>query len=246
MRFFLFSFIFIVFWMPQKKGEPKKAGEKGGKQATINLPPAGANDSSSDDGHEVGPVAPEGPAGVVRTMEVLAEPLLEVTQEGFAKKVVKPEDGDLNRWLQLSMRIENLLLALEKAGVVDVVVVYDAPFVRLPLTPESLTTVAHTTHRLLGSKVVAVVIRMCRADSDMIHRLVTIGCGNGPPTECCATHDISKNQWESEPVDRPHCSYWQRKAGVKKPTTAHVPLRYKACKGQEWVGQGPMVALAAA
>ena len=30
---------FTVFWMPQKKGKPKKAGQKGGKQATINLPP---------------------------------------------------------------------------------------------------------------------------------------------------------------------------------------------------------------
>ena len=66
---------------------------------------------------------------------------------------------------------------------VHVAVMYNATCVRLPLTPGSLTTVAHTTHRLLGSKVVAVVIRMCRADSDMIHRLVTIGCGNGPSTE---------------------------------------------------------------
>ena len=80
----------------------------------------------------------------------------------------------------------------------------------------------------------------------MIHRLVTIGCGNGPPTECWATHDISKNQWDIELVDRPICSYLQRKAAVKKPTTAHVPLRHNARKGQEWVGQGPMVALAAA
>ena len=31
-----------------------------------------------------------------------------------------------------------------------VAVVYDATCVRLPLTPGSLTTVAHTTHRLLG------------------------------------------------------------------------------------------------
>ena len=38
MRFFLFSFIFIVFWMPQKKEKPKKAAQKGGKQATINQP----------------------------------------------------------------------------------------------------------------------------------------------------------------------------------------------------------------
>ena len=80
--------------MPQKKGKPKKAAQKGEKQATIN--PGGANDSSSDDDHEAGPVAPEGPAGVVRTMEVLAEPLLEVTPEGFTKEVVKLEDGDLN------------------------------------------------------------------------------------------------------------------------------------------------------
>ena len=83
MRFLLFSFLFIVFWMPQKKGKPKKAAPKGGKQAKINLPTAGANDSSSDDDNEAGPVVPEGPAGVVRTMEVLAEPLLEVTPEGF-------------------------------------------------------------------------------------------------------------------------------------------------------------------
>ena len=96
MRFFLFSFIFIVFWMPQKKGKPKKAGQKGGKQATINLPSGGANDSSSDDDNEAGPVAPEGLAGVVRTMEVLAEPLLEVTPEGFTKEVVKLEDD--KRW----------------------------------------------------------------------------------------------------------------------------------------------------
>ena len=47
-------------------------------------------------------------------------------------------------------------------------------------------------------------------------------------------------------MDRPLCSYLQRKAKVTKPTTAHVPLRYKGCKGQEWVGQGPMVAVAAA
>ena len=79
------------------------------------------------------------------------------------------------------MRIENLLMASEKDGVVHVAVVCDATCVRLPLTPGSLTTVAHATHRLLGSKVVAVVIRMCRADSDMILHLVTIGCGNGPP-----------------------------------------------------------------
>ena len=80
----------------------------------------------------------------------------------------------------------------------------------------------------------------------MIHRLVTIGCGNWPATECWATQDISKNQWDNEPVDRPLCSYLQRKAAVKKPTTAYVPLTYKACKGQDWVGQGPMVALAVA
>ena len=98
MRFFLFSFFFIVFWMPQKKGKPKKAGQKGAKEATINLPPTGANDSSSDDDHEAGQVAPEGPADVVRTMEVLAEPLLEVTPKGFTKEVVKLEDGDLNQW----------------------------------------------------------------------------------------------------------------------------------------------------
>ena len=60
--------------MPQKKGKPKKAAPKGGKQAKINLPTAGANDSSSDDDNEAGPVVPEGPAGLVRTMEVLAEP----------------------------------------------------------------------------------------------------------------------------------------------------------------------------
>ena len=67
---------------------------------------------------------------------------------------------------------------------VDVAVVYDVTCIRLPLTPGSLTTVAQTTHRLLGSKVVAVVIRMCRAGCDMIHRVVTLGCGNGPRTEC--------------------------------------------------------------
>ena len=209
MRFFLFSFIFIVL------------------------------------DNEAGQVAPEWPAGVVRTMEVLAEPLLEVTPEGFTKDVVKLEDGGLNPWPQLSVRIENLLMAAEKVGVVHVAVVYDATCVRLPLTAGLLTTVAHTTLRLLDSKVVAVVITMCRADSDMIHRLVTIGCGNGPPTECWATHNISKTEWDNEPVDRPLCSYLQRKAAVKKPTTADVPLRYKACKGQDWVGQGPMVALAA-
>ena len=183
---------------------------------------------------------------MVHTIEVFAEPLLEVTLEGFTKEVVKLEDGDLNQWPQLSVRIENLLMAAEKDGVVHVAVVYDATCVRLPLTPGSLTTDAHTTHWFLGSKVVAVVIRMCRADSDMIHRLVTIGCGNRPSTDCWATHDISKNQWDNEPVDRPLCSFLQRKAAVKKPTTADVPLRYKACKGQDWVGQGPMVALAAA
>ena len=43
MRFLLFSFLFIVFWMPKKKGKPKKAAPKGGKQAKINLPTAGAN-----------------------------------------------------------------------------------------------------------------------------------------------------------------------------------------------------------
>ena len=123
--------------MPQKKGKPKKAAQKGGKQATINLPPAGAKDSSSDDDNEAGLVAPEGPAGVVRTMEVLAEPLLEVTPEGFTKEVVKLEDGDLNQWPQLSVRIENLLMASEKDGVVHVAVVYDATCVRLPLTPGS-------------------------------------------------------------------------------------------------------------
>ena len=164
----------------------------------------------------------------VVTMEVLAEPRLEVTPEGFTKEVVKLEDGDLNQWPQLSVHIENMLMAAEKDGVVHVAVVYDATRVRLPLTPRSLTTVTHTTHRLLGSKVVAAVIRMCRSDSDMIHRLVTIGCGNGPRTtrtECWATHDISKNQWDSEPVDRPLCSYLQRKAAVKKPTTAQLYLR---------------------
>ena len=102
---------------------------------------------------------------------------------------------------------EGKLLAAEKDSVVHVAVVHDATCVRLPLTPGSLTRVAHTTHRLLGSNVVAVVIRMCEADSDMIHRLVTIGCGNGPPTECWFTHDIAKNQWDSEPVDRPVCSF---------------------------------------
>ena len=80
----------------------------------------------------------------------------------------------------------------------------------------------------------------------MIHRFLAISCGNGQPTECWATHNISKNQRDNEPVDRPLCNYLQRKVAFKKPTTADVPLRYKACKGQEWVGQGPMVALAAA
>ena len=135
MRFLLFSFLFIVLWMPQKKGKPKKAAPKGGKQAEINLPTAGANDSSSDDDNEAGPVVPEGPAGVVRTMEVLAEPLLEVTPEGFTKEVVKFEDGDLNQWPQLSVRIENLLMASEKDGVVHVAVVYDATCV-LCLSPQ--------------------------------------------------------------------------------------------------------------
>ena len=103
MRLFLVSFLFIVFWMPQKKGKPKKAAQKGRKRAKINLPPAGANDSSSDDANQAGPVVPQGPAGVVRTLDVLAEPLLEVTPEGFTKEVVKLEDGDLNRWPQLSV-----------------------------------------------------------------------------------------------------------------------------------------------
>ena len=115
-----------------------------------------------------------------------------MTPEGFTKEVVKLEDGDLNQWPQLSVRIENLLMASEKDGVVHVAVVYDATCVRLPLTPGWLTTVAHTTHMLLGSKVVAVVIRLCRADSDMIHRLVSIGCGNGPQTECWATTTFQK------------------------------------------------------
>ena len=95
---------------------------------------------------------------------------------------------------------------------------------------------SHNPQAVGFTKVVAVVIRMCRADSDMIHHLVTIGCGNGPPTECWATHDVSKNQWDNEPMDRPLRSYLQRKAAVKKPTTADVPLRYKAYKGQDWVG----------
>ena len=249
MRFLLFSFLFIVFWMPQKKGKPKKAAPKGGKPAKINLPTAGANDSSSDDDNAAGPVVPEGPAGVVRTNEVLAEPLLKVTVEGFTKEVVRLEDGDLNQWPQLSVRIENLLTASEKDGVVHVAVVYDATCVRLPLTPGSLTTVAHTAHRLLGSKVsmVAVVIGMCRADSDMIHRLISIGCGNGPQTANGGPHTtFQKNQWDTDLVDRPLCRYLQRKGKVTKPTTAHAPLRYKGCKGQEWVGQGPMVAVAAA
>ena len=172
--------------MPQKKG---------GRQATINLPPADANASLSDDDNEAaGQVMPEGPAGVVRTMEVLSEPLLEVTPVGFTQEVVRLEDGDLNQWPQLSVRIENLSLAAEMDSVVHVAMVYDATCVHLPLTCGSLTTVAHTTQRLLGSKVVAVVIRMSRGDSNMIHRLVPMGCGNGPPTECWATHDISKNQ----------------------------------------------------
>ena len=63
------------------------------------------------------------PAGVVRTMEVLAEPLLEVTSEGFTKEVVRLEDGDLNQWPQLYVRIENLLLAAEKDRVVHAAVV---------------------------------------------------------------------------------------------------------------------------
>ena len=108
------------------------------------------------------------------------------------------------------------------------------PHVSVCLSPQGLlTTVAQTIHRLLGSKVVAVVIRMCPADSDMIHRLVSIGCGHVPPTECWATHDISKNLWDTDPVDRALCSYLQRKAKVTKPKTAHAPLRYKGCKGQE-------------
>ena len=40
---------------------------------------------------------PEGPAGVVRTMEVLGEALLDVTPKGFAKEVVRLGDGDLNQ-----------------------------------------------------------------------------------------------------------------------------------------------------
>ena len=135
MHFFLFPLIFIVSWMPQKKGKPKKAGQKAAKQATINLLPVVANDSSSDADSEAWQVAPEGPAGVVRTMEVLAEPVLEVTPEGFTKEFMKLEDGDLNQWPQLSVRIENLLIAAEKDGVVHVAVVYDATCVRLPLTP---------------------------------------------------------------------------------------------------------------
>ena len=62
---------------------------------------------------------------------------MEVTPEGFTKEVVKLEDGDLNQWPQLSVRIENLLTALEKDGVVHVAVVYDATCVRLPrLSPQ--------------------------------------------------------------------------------------------------------------
>ena len=194
--------------MPQKRGNPKKAGQKGAKQATINLPPADANVSSSDDDNEAaGQVAPEGLAGVVRTMKVLGQPVLELIPEGFTKQVVKLDDGDLNQWPQLSVRIQNLLMAAEKDGVVHVGVVYDTTCVRLPLTPGSLATVAHTAHKLLCSKVVAVVIRMCRADSDMIRRLVTIVCGNGPSTECWATQHISRNQWDNKPVHRLLCSF---------------------------------------
>ena len=47
-------------------------------------------------------------------------------------------------------------------------------------------------------------------------------------------------------MDRPLCSFLQRKAAVRKPAMAHVLLRFNACKGQDWVGQGPMVALATA
>ena len=184
-------------------GKPKNGGQKGGKQATINLPLADANDSSSDDNNEAaGQEVPDGPAGVVRTMEVLAEPLLELAPERFTKEVVKLEDGDLNHWPQLSVRIENLLMAAKIDSVVHVAVVYNATCVRLPLTPGSLTAVAHATHRLWGSKVVGVVIKMCRADSNMLHRLVTIGCGNGPSTECWSTHDIAKNQRDSKPEER--------------------------------------------
>ena len=47
-------------------------------------------------------------------------------------------------------------------------------------------------------------------------------------------------------MDRPLCSFLQKKAAVKKPTTADLQLTCKACKRQDWVGHRPMVALAAA
>ena len=128
------------------EGEAKEGSTKGGEGGQNQTAPRGRHNSSSDDDNEARPVVPEGPADVVRTMEVLAEPLLEVTPEGFTKEVVKLEDGDLNQWPQLFVRIENLLTASEKDGVVHVAVVYDATCVRLPLTPGSLTTVAHTSH----------------------------------------------------------------------------------------------------
>ena len=122
-----------------------------------------------------------------------------------------------------------------------VAVVYDATCVLLPLTPGSLTTVAHTTQRLLGSKVVAVVIRMCRADSDMIHRLVSIG--NGPQTECWATHDISKNQWDTDPVDRPLCSYLQHKAKSPNPQRHTYRSGVRAAKAKSGSVRGPWLQL---
>ena len=67
-----------------------------------------------------------------------------------SKEVVKLEDGDVSQWPQLSVRIENPLMAAEKDGVVHVAVVYDATCVCLPLGPRLLTTVAHTAHKLLG------------------------------------------------------------------------------------------------
>ena len=172
MRFFLFPFLVYSLLDAPQEGEAEEGRTKGG-EADHNQPapppPSDANDSSSDDDNEAPRQdVPEGPAGVVRTMEVLGEPLLELIPKGFPNEVMTMEHGDLNQWPQLSMRIENLLMAAEKDPVVHVAVVYDATCVRLPLTPRSLTMVAHTTHRLLGSKVVAVVIKTCRADSDMI------------------------------------------------------------------------------
>ena len=115
MRFFLFPIWVCSLVDAPEEGEAEEGrlerGEAGHDQHAPP-PPSGANNSSSDDDNEApGHDVLEGPAGVVRTMEVLGEPLLEVIPQGFTKDVVTLEDGNLNQWPQLSVRIDNLLLA---------------------------------------------------------------------------------------------------------------------------------------